>query len=412
MKKKLLIISAFCILISQLFISSFAAVDALIVDNRQKISENGLAALEKYAREISDKYQMDVAFFLSTNEYAPEKKLSEYTRERFLGIRNGFVLVHDEEGKLWSVVKFGTAQQWITEEAEDQFWASYDAQQKYYDGVMDYLAAAESYLEAYSAALPAPVTSILERVERDPGSFALLVDDAGLLSESEAAALLEKLTALSAKWKNDIVIVTVDSIGGAKPVEFADDWFDYGGYGQGEDFDGLLLLINMEERDWYISTCGYGITAFTDAGIQFLGKQLKSDGLSDGDYAKAFNSFTDWCDKFFIQAETGKPFDVGNLPKTTTAHVALVLIGFGGGFLIAWLVVAQMEMKLKSVKQKHAAADYVRPGSMQLLYQNDQFLYKNVVRTKIETSSSSGGGGSSTHSSSSGSTHGGGGGKF
>ncbi len=35
----------------------------------------------------------------------------------------------------------------------------------------------------------------------------------------------------------------------------------------------------------YISTCGYGITVFTDAGIQYIGEQIKED-LSDGDFQK------------------------------------------------------------------------------------------------------------------------------
>jgi uncharacterized protein len=70
-----------------------------------------------------------------------------------------------------------------------------------------------------------------------------------------------------------------------------------------------------------------------------------------------------------------------------------------------------MKKKLKTVQKKQAAADYVRPGSLNVIYANEQFLYKNVARVKKE-SSSSGGGGSSTHSSSSGRSHGGGGGKF
>ncbi len=44
--------------------------------------------------------------------------------------------------------------------------------------------------------------------------------------------------------------------------------YDYCEYGYGADKDGVLLLISTEDNDVYISTCGYGITAFTDAGIK------------------------------------------------------------------------------------------------------------------------------------------------
>ena len=262
-----------------------------------------------------------------------------------------------------------------------------------------------------------PALAVPANVLRDPASLSLMVDEAALLSAAEAAALREKLEVLSAKWKNDIVIVTVNSTGGAKPMDFADDWFDYNGYGQATtgditDGDGLLLLISMEEQDWWISTKGYSIYAFTDAGIEFLGKQLKADGLSDGDYAKAFGGFADWCDKFFERAQAGSPYDKGTLPKTSGDVGALMLFAFGGGLGIAWIVTRGMTNKLKTVQKKQQAADYVRPGSLQIFYQNEQFLYKNVVSVKKETNSSSGGGGSSTHSSSSGSSHGGGGGKF
>ena len=416
--KHLICVALMCALALAFAMPAFAAGGALVVDDMDKISKNGLDELNAYAREISDKYRMDAAFFLPANDYAPDQTLSEYVREYWSNvIQNGFVLAHDLDGKFWSVVSFGEARQLVTEEAEDRFWAAYDEEDTYYGGAMAYLREAEAFLGQIGTGLPAPVASILER---DSSSFALLVDEAGLLSESEAAALQEKLEALSAQWKNDIVIVTVDSIGTATPMEFADDWFDYGGYGQATtgditDGDGLLLLLNMGERDWWISTKGYSIKVFTDAGIEYLGKRLKADGLSDGDYANAFNGFADWCDKFFEQAATGKPYDTGNMPvlqRTAADYIAVLVVCFGCGLIIALFVTMGMKNKLKTVQKKQLAVDYVRPGSLQVLYQNEQFLFKNTTRTKVVESSGGGGGGSSTHSSSSGSSHGGGGGKF
>ena len=84
--------------------------------------------------------------------------------------------------------------------------------------------------------------------------------------------------------------MTAKTLNGATPASYADDTYDYNGYGYGNNRDGLLLLISMEDRDWYISTTGYGITAFTDAGIQYIGNKIK-EHLSDGDYDAAFNSF-------------------------------------------------------------------------------------------------------------------------
>ena len=81
-----------------------------------------------------------------------------------------------------------------------------------------------------------------------------VVDDADLLSDSEEKALREKLEEIRVRQKMDIVIVTVNTLNGATLVDYADDTYDYNGYGYGNNRDGLLLLINMENRDWYIST--------------------------------------------------------------------------------------------------------------------------------------------------------------
>ena len=62
---------------------------------------------------------------------------------------------------------------------------------------------------------------------------------------------------------------------------YADDLYDYCQYGYGPDMDGVLLLVSVGDRKWHISTCGYGITAFTDAGIQYLGEQM-TPFMADG----------------------------------------------------------------------------------------------------------------------------------
>ena len=143
----------------------------------------------------------------------------------------------------------------------------------------------------------------------------LLVDDAGLLTEEESSALLNKLEDISQKYKNEVGIVTVNSLEGKTAEAYADDYYDYNGYGYGENDDGLLLLISMGEREWAISTYGYSHTvAFTDAGLEFISGQFQSK-LSSGNYADAFNCFADQCDDFLRQAATGEPYDVGNMPS-------------------------------------------------------------------------------------------------
>lgn len=239
----------------------------------------------------------------------------------------------------------------------------------------------------------------------------LMVDESGLLSASEEQELEDKLQQYSSEHEADIVIVTVDSLDGKSAMEFADDYYDYAGYGQGENKDGIILLVSTGERDWWISTAGFGITAFTDAGLEYISDKFVSD-LSDGDYAKAFNTFADLSNQYFEQAETGEPYDVGNLPKEWDALVWMIAIGFVAGIIIAYLIVLKWKRQLESVKYEHGAQTYIVPGSLTITGSSDTFLYSNVTMTPRPKEQDDNEGGSTTHVSSSGTTHGGMGGKF
>lgn len=237
-----------------------------------------------------------------------------------------------------------------------------------------------------------------------------MVDDADLISDSDEKALTKKLDAISEKHQVDVAIVTVDSLGGKRPMDFADDYFDYNGYGLGANRDGIILVIAMNSRDYWMSTRGYAITAFTDKGIEYISDKFVSY-LSDGDYAEAFNTYAELCDKFITEAKQGKPYDVGNMPKDPFNFGVALIISIVVGLIIGLVIAQSAKSQLKTVRANNTAQSYVRKGSLNITRQGDIFLYRNVSRTEIETSSNSGGG-SSTHTSSSGATHGGGGGKF
>lgn len=234
-----------------------------------------------------------------------------------------------------------------------------------------------------------------------------LMDTADLLSDSEEATLLRALDEVSERQKMDVVIVTAETLDGSDIVSFADDLYDYCQFGYGTNRDGLLLLISMEDRDWYISTCGYGITAFTDAGIQYIGGQMKDD-LSAGNYAAAFRTYIEKCDEFITQARTGKPFDKSSLPRSPMSAI-WIPISLIVGIAIAVITVGGMKAQLKTVRFQPEAKNYIRDGSLNITQSRDLFLYRTVDKTEKSRDDDSG---SSTHTSSSGTTHGGGGGKF
>ena len=165
----------------------------------------------------------------------------------------------------------------------------------------------------------------------------------------------------------------------------------------------------MDTSDWYISTCGKAITAFTDAGIDYIGEQIVPY-LSDGDYYAAFDKFADLCDEFMTQYETGDPYDTHNLPKGSFDAVMALVVALVAGFIISKIYTGSLKKQLKTAVKQDKASGYVKEGGINVTTSRDFFLYRTVNRTAKENESNRGG--SSTHSSSSGTTHGGGGGKF
>lgn len=246
-------------------------------------------------------------------------------------------------------------------------------------------------------------------------SLSRLEDDAMLLNDDQVESLRKKLDKISHETGVDVIIHTNYSLGNKTATEYADDYFDYNGFGLGKGYDGILFMLSMEERDWAISTHGFGIEVFTDKGQEYIMDKILDD-LKDGNYYRAFDKFADFAEDFIIKAKEGKPYDVGNMPKAkiTPAVVgASGLISLAGGAVVGKGRVASLAATHKTMSRRRNASAY-QSGIANLISNDDRFVNKTLTRVPIprETSSSRGSGGSSTHTSSSGRSHGGSSGKF
>ena len=246
--------------------------------------------------------------------------------------------------------------------------------------------------------------------------YARLQDDAALLSSDEYNEVLSRLDELCERQSFDVVIHTTEDMDGySSVVAYADDYYDYNGYGYGEDRDGIILVVAMNTRDLYISTCGFGITAFTDYGIDTLLDDVKGY-FSDGDYYGGFCSFISEADEYITSAKNGSPYDINDgdyyysSERSGFFNFTWLMASLIMGLVCALIIVGTMKAQLKTVRPALAAGSYVRKDSIKVKSERDIYLYRNVSRTEIVRESSSGG--SSTHVSSSGTTHGGGGTKF
>lgn len=399
MKKRisaLLLMLIFCISLS---IPAFAAETNYIIDETGTLTDDELAEANEYADYLADMVGIDFIY-----AYTYDEDIEAYAKQLSLGKRQNQVLMIENDD-VWNVYLRGTPENIIDDEDMKALREAFDNEENYDEAISAYMYAAAQLVQPDSTlSSGAESTVILD-------THARVVDMAELLSDSEKTALLSKLDEISERQKLDIVVLTVNTLDGKTPRDYADDFYDYNGYGFGENKDGILLLVSMEDRDWWISTTGYGITALTDAGIEYISEKFLSD-LSDGDYAQAFTTYAELCDQFITQAKTGEPYDTGNMPKKPFNVAWNILVAFVIGLVVAVIVTNIMKKQLKTVQLKSEANNYVKANSMIVTENRDLFLYNQVSRRARPKETDNSSGGSSTHTSSSGSSHGGGGGKF
>lgn len=255
-------------------------------------------------------------------------------------------------------------------------------------------------------------------------SLPMVVDDADLLDPAEESALEEKAMELRSQYEMDIVILTVDSLNGISAQDFADDYYDDNDYGYDENRSGVLFLLAMAEREWYISTCGDAIYALTDYGIQQLGETAFSYLYGDN-FEPVFNAYLTYLPEYLNAYEVSAPVDgyaddsedYYHGERETVVYYEeeyspSIFVSLVIGVIAAAVVILIMRSSMNTKRKQYNASSYMKDGSFHLKRHQDLFLYSNVSKVRRQQNNSSRGGGSSVHRSSGGRRHGGGGGRF
>jgi len=149
-----------------------------------------------------------------------------------------------------------------------------------------------------------------------------VVDQAGYLSESEAIKLSEKIEATRQKYNFEVAIVTEEEMSGYDAESTADDIYDYLGYGAGANYDGIMLYICSDTREYHITTHADGMRVFNGNGINYLKKNIQPY-LAEDDYYLAMDTFADLADELLEMAANGEPFN----EKQRSATYVLIVIG-------------------------------------------------------------------------------------
>ena len=90
-------------------------------------------------------------------------------------------------------------------------------------------------------------------------------DEAGLFSAEEVQELETRIDEVRDSQDADLAVLTVEDAQGESAESYADDFYDSHGLGVGDDASGILLSIDMDNREIYVSTTGYAMKVLTDA---------------------------------------------------------------------------------------------------------------------------------------------------
>lgn len=230
-----------------------------------------------------------------------------------------------------------------------------------------------------------------------------IVDDAGYLMQSELASLSKELDEVREKYGFEVAIYTESDMTSSTAEASADDIYDYQGYGAGENDDGIMLYICSDTREYHFTTHGKGLKYFNSNGLKYLESKVLPY-LEDDNYYKAFSVYIETTEELLQMATDGKPYNEKQYSMKYLFGVIIVCLI--APLLIAFLMMRKKLKKMKTAVENDYAANYIKPGSMNLTTSRDLFLYSRITKTERPKSSSG------THTSSSGRTHGGRGGSF
>ena len=276
-------------------------------------------------------------------------------------------------------------------------------------------------------------------------SFNFMIDDAAsLFTEDEIELINDEVYDFASENDFSVAVVTTDDAMGKSAMEYADDYYDNLIFSRGWSEDGICFLIDMDNREIYVSCAGlcideysdYELNSIVDSGYSYVANGEYADCIAamideaeslaadstdsdvyyyengewisgdDGYYEDNYYNDYDYYDNDILYEPQKKTFSI--------SHVFIyIIIGLVAGAITV--------VSVKSSYKNTGKGDEFNAGdiSLELTASNDNVISRNVITTKIPKNNNNnhrhgggGGGGVSVHRSSGGVRHSGAGRKF
>lgn len=236
-------------------------------------------------------------------------------------------------------------------------------------------------------------------------------DEAGLFTQEQIQTLEQQAQPINEKIKGQLLIVTTTS-NSEEPQTFSDNYLRDA---VGNDQNGSVLLLDMGQREIYISTSGNMIDYLDDNRVDATLDEVYNQ-MSSANYFEAAEAYltkvSEYVDAgvpsghYRVDEKTGKITRYKVL--TTTEIVISVILALVLSLVFYFVTVSRYQLKSGTYKYP-----FREKANIKLTDQTDRLTNSFVTTRRIPKSPppGSGGGGSTTHSSGGG-TFGGGGRSF
>lgn len=235
-----------------------------------------------------------------------------------------------------------------------------------------------------------------------------ITDSAGLMTGSQRLSLNSAAEKVERRFDFGIYAVILDDwrdyISASDVKAAAGKIYDEYELGTGERYDGLMLLLSMEDREYAIITGSrFSERIFNDSALdkveeQFLDNFRSNDwegGLRD--YISAAERVLE--EKYASAAAVQEKIDTGAFLYSGGRSPALnLLFILGIPAIIALIVCGIFAAGMKNARIATSAENYINEKSLNFTIRSDVYTHTTKTQTKIERSSSGGGGGHSGHS--------------
>ena len=231
-----------------------------------------------------------------------------------------------------------------------------------------------------------------------------VTDAANLFTESQVAALNDAATQVSSEYHCAIYAILVDDYTQYNPQSVEDcaqGFYGYYDLGFGDERDGLLLLLSLEERDYALQDYGPNAARwFTDANLN----RLESGFLKyfrEDDWYNGVMAYIQGAGQLLSRAQQEAQDPSGGEYNSQES-----IFGFGDGMdpitkliiaiapssAIALAVCQGFKSQMKTAKERDTADEYVVSGSARLRVKEDQFINRTRTVQVIEQPRDHGGG--------------------